>query len=108
MSERTKIIIISSVASEEIAIDIAQTLLEERCAGCINIVPKVRSIYRWKGEITDDRESMMIIKTVEDKFEEVNAILEEKSGYETTEVLSFDVKRGSKAYLDWVESCVAE
>lgn len=103
MISENKIIIISSVDSEDTAIKIAQILLDNYLAACINIIPKVHSIYRWKGEITDDRESILLIKTVDEHFSGVESILNKHSGYEVSEVLSFDIKDGSEPYLKWVE-----
>lgn len=102
----SKVMVVSTVATEEIAINCAQVVLESNLAACVNIVPKIHSIYRWKGQIVDDRESMLIIKTVKGCYEDVRDVLEECSGYEVTEVLCLDIADGAEAYLKWVEDCV--
>lgn len=103
MAEHKKIIVVTSVSSEDVAISIAQELLENYHAACINIIPRVRSIYRWKGQITDDRESVLIIKSRQDHFTQVRATIEALSGYECPEVLSFIVDSGSAQFLEWVD-----
>lgn len=104
MSDPKKLLVITSVTSEDVAIQLAQELLENYVAACINIVPKVRSIYRWKGNITDDHESICIIKTREDKFDEVKKIIELVSGYDIPEVLAFEIKDGAEQFLTWVDA----
>ena len=104
MSDPKKIIVVTSVTSEDVAIQLAQELLENYVAACVNIIPKVHSIYRWKGEICDDHESICVIKTREDKFAEVKGIIEAVSGYDIPEVLAFEIKDGAEQFLSWVDA----
>jgi periplasmic divalent cation tolerance protein len=103
MAKDEKLIVITSVSSEDIAIQMAQELLETYNAACINILPKVHSIYRWKGRITDDFESILIIKTRSDRFADVKKVIEATSGYELPEILAIPVKKGSKEFLEWID-----
>jgi periplasmic divalent cation tolerance protein len=103
MGDNQKIVVISSVTSEDIAIHIAEELLEQYAAACINILPKVHSIYRWQGQVCDDFESVLVIKTRKDKFSQVKAIISELSGYECPEILAFKVDDGAKQFLQWVD-----
>lgn len=103
MGDKQKIVVISSVTSEDVAIEIAEELLEQYAAACINILPKVHSIYRWQGEVCDDFESVLVIKSRKDKFEQVKSIISELSGYECPEILSFEVDDGAKQFLQWVD-----
>lgn len=103
MGDKQKIVVISSVTSEDVAIEIAEELLDQYAAACINILPKAHSIYRWQGEICDDFESILVIKSRKDKFEKVKTIIKELGGYECPEILSFEVDDGAKQFLQWVD-----
>ena len=84
------------------AAGIARDLLDERLAACVSIVPGVRSLYRWQGQITDDGESLLIIKTKTALSDALEARLVEVHPYEVPEVLSLQVADGAEAYLTWV------
>lgn len=104
MAQPEKILVITTVSSEEIAIELSQELLENNHAACINILPKVRSIYRWKGEICDDRESFLVIKTRADHFKDVKSLIAKIGGYECPEILAFKVDKGGKQFLEWIDA----
>ncbi len=83
---------------------IARKLLKEKLAACINIIPSIESIYLWKGEIEEDSESIMVIKTKSELVEEVIKRIEELHSYEIPCILEITVNNGSKNYLNWIES----
>ncbi len=95
-------LILCTVPSEEVAERLARPLLEERLAACVNILPGVRSMYRWQGEIEDDRELLLMIKTDARCYQQVEQRIRELHPYEVCEVLALDVVAGSKPYLDWL------
>jgi periplasmic divalent cation tolerance protein len=100
------IAVVTTVGTEEQAYLIARELVARRQAACVNILPGVRSIYRWKGKICKDGELLLLIKTLEEEFEAVAATLRELHSYELPEILSFDVVRGERSFLDWISGCV--
>lgn len=108
MTHSDKLVMITTVSSEEIAIELAQELLENYQAVCVNILPKVRSIYRWKGEICDDRESFLIIKTRADRFDDVTRLIATVGGYECPEILALNIDKGGKQFLEWIDSVLDE
>lgn len=83
---------------------IARVLLDEKLAACINIIPVVDSIYLWKGNIEEDNESVMIVKTRSELVETLINRVEEIHTYEIPCILEIKVNNGSKNYLDWMES----
>src|SRR5436305_5430451 len=100
------IVVVTTVGTEEQAYLIAREIVARRQAACVNILPGVRSIYRWKGKICKDGELLLIIKTLEGEFEGVAATIRELNSYELPEILSFSVTHGEKGFLDWIVSSV--
>lgn len=96
------IIILCNTNSQENAELIAQTLVSEELCACVNIIPKIQSIYKWQGKIENDTEFLMLIKTKNELFEQVKNRILELHPYEVPEVISFDITNGNKEYLDWV------
>ncbi len=96
-------IVLVTAGSEEEAATIGRTLIEERLVACANIVPRIRSIYRWKGKIYDEQEFLVIIKTRTSLFEAVQKRVKELHSYEVPEIISFPVALGLPQYLEWVQ-----
>jgi periplasmic divalent cation tolerance protein len=81
---------------------IARALVEQRLAACVNIVPGLRSIYRWKGEVQDDAECLLLIKTRESRVEALAESIRRLHPYELPEVIAVPVVAGLAPYLDWI------
>ena len=96
------IVVVTTVGTEEQAYLIAREIVARRQAACVNVVPGIRSIYRWKGKICKDGELLLLIKTLEEEFEGVSATIRELHSYELPEILSFGVTRGEQGFLDWI------
>ncbi len=101
------VVVISTLPNAEKAAEIARVLVEERLAACVNLVPQVRSIYRWKGAICDETETLAVAKTTADRAEALHARLIELHPYELPEVLALQVSGGHGPYLEWVGASVA-
>ncbi|MBN8922961.1 MAG: divalent-cation tolerance protein CutA [Rhodanobacter sp. 68-29] len=86
---------------------LAETLVGERLAACVNRLPGVLSTYRWQGEVNTDNEELLLIKTTADRFEALKARLLALHPYELPELIALPIKRGHAAYLDWVRANVA-
>ena len=93
-----------TVGSADEAKKIARTLVEERLIACANIVPAVNSIYRWKGEVCDDDEVLIIMKSTQSRWERMASRIRELHSYEVPEIISLPVTEGSREYLDWVRA----
>ena len=102
-----KIVVFSTCASAEEAEKLARQLVEQGLAACANIVPNVRSVYRWRGAVESAAEHLLIIKSARPQFENLCAALERAHSYEVPEVLAVPVVAGSAAYLAWLESSLA-
>lgn len=81
---------------------IARALVEERLAACVNLVPAVRSIYRWQGAVEEQTEVLLVIKTRAERVEALAARLRALHPYELPELMALPVAGGLPAYLDWV------
>ncbi len=91
-----------TAASQEDAVRIARAVVEERLAACGNILGQVRSIYRWKGEVQDESEVMLVIKTRASLFEALRQRVVELHGYEVPEIIALPIELGHAPYLDWI------
>jgi periplasmic divalent cation tolerance protein len=100
------IVVVTTVGTEEQAYLIAREIVARRQAACVNILPGVRSIYRWQGKICKDGELLLIVKTMETEFEAVAATIRELHTYELPEILSFIVARGEPSFLEWIVASV--
>ena len=101
-----KRIVLTTAASEEEARKIARQLVERRIAACVNLVPKITSIYRWQGNIDEAQEWLLIVKTTAAAFGQVREAIAELHSYELPECVSLAIEDGSPAYLQWIAESV--
>ena len=101
-----EIIVLVTAPNQEEASKIAEALVDERLAACVNILPGVQSVYRWKGEVTRDSELLLIIKSTSERYDEVERRVGELHSYSTPEVIAIGVNRGAEGYLRWLREAV--
>jgi periplasmic divalent cation tolerance protein len=99
-------VILTTAGSEVEASHIARNLIERRLAACVNVVPGVRSIYRWQGIVHDDHEWLLMIKTRRDRFDAVHEAIRAIHSYEQPEIILIDVADGDEGYLRWIDGCL--
>ena len=99
-------VVLVTVPSAEKALELARTVVEERLAACVNVVPSVRSVYRWEGKVQDDAEALLVIKTTAAGLEPLRARLVALHPYQCPEVLALPVEAGHAPYLEWVGTSV--
>lgn len=95
-------LIMTSVGTEQQAVEISEELIERRLATCINIVPCLRSIYRWKGKVCEDTEYLLLIKTPQRFFDKVSEAIREFHSYELPEILGFPITNAEANFHEWV------
>ena len=93
---------ISTAPDADTGARIAQALVEERLAACVNVVPGIRSIYRWQGAIEDEQEVLLVIKTHAERVAALAERLCALHPYEVPELLAFPVETGLAPYLQWL------
>ena len=100
------LLMISTIGSEKEACRVARSLVEERLAACANVIPGVRSFFFWKGGICEEKEALILIKTMNRKAKKIMDKIKEIHSYEVPEIIFFRVEKGEKNYLKWVEKMV--
>jgi periplasmic divalent cation tolerance protein len=100
----TFVVVLCTTPSPEVSAQLARGLVEAELAACVNILPSVRSIYRWQGATHDDAESMMVIKTRAARVDELTAWLRTQHPYSEPEIIALPISAGSSSYLAWVAS----
>ena len=98
-----KIVVLSTCASPDEAGRIARGLVEKRLAACVNVLPGIRSIYRWQGAVEDEAEVLLVIKSSRALFNQLRIELERMHSYEVPEAIAIPVVEGSERYLAWMD-----
>lgn len=97
-------VVLVTAPTPDRAAEIARALVEERLAACGNVVPGLRSIYRWEGKVQDDAEALLLLKTTRDRFEALRERILALHPYDVPEVIALPVEAGSAPYLAWLAS----
>ena len=84
---------------------IARALVEERLAACGNVVPRLRSTFRWEGRVREEAEALLVLKTTRRRFQALRARVLALHPYQVPEILALPVEAGHAAYLEWIASC---
>ena len=95
-----------TAANREEAVRIAEMLVGARLAGCVQILPEIQSIYRWQGEVARENEVLLLAKTTNDRFDELDRAVKEIHSYETPEILALPATAVSGPYLKWLQAAV--
>jgi periplasmic divalent cation tolerance protein len=100
-------VVFVTAANEESAVAIGRALVEERLAACANLVGPIRSIYRWKDEVEDAAEHLLIIKTRASLYAALEKRVKELHSYEVPEIIAVKIESGSQQYLAWIHETTA-
>ncbi len=104
MNKTDRIIVLITVGSEEEAHKIAELLVNEKKAACVNIVPEIDSIFWWEGKIDSAQESLLLVKTRASLFPEIVELVKRMHSYEVPEIIALPIIAGSEDYLKWLDN----
>ncbi|MDH5364570.1 MAG: divalent-cation tolerance protein CutA [Dehalococcoidia bacterium] len=104
VEEQSKIVILITTGSEEEAHRIADQLLNQRKAACVNIMPRVDSLFWWQGKLDSAQESLLVIKTKASKLKEITELVKKVHSYEVPEVIALPIVGGNEDYLKWLDT----
>jgi len=100
------LLIVTTTDSEDLARSIASALVEAGEAACVNIVPGVRSVFRWEGELCNEEEYLLMIKTDAANWEAVRSRIRQLHSYQVPEVIAVPIAAGDPDYLNWLATQV--
>lgn len=103
-----EILVLNTTDTPDLAQKIASALVEAREAACVNIVAGIRSIYTWRGEVCDEGECLLLIKSSAEKFEAVRATIRRLHSYDVPEIIAVPITSGDPDYLSWLSSSIAD
>ncbi len=96
-----------TIDDQDKATEIARALVSRRLVACVNIIAPVRSLYLWKGEVCDDQELLLMMKTRAELFPDLERAVKELHPYEVPEIIGFGIDHGLEEYLDWINECTS-
>ena len=99
-------IILTTAGSAQEARKLARALVERRLAACVNVVPRIESVYRWQGKVESAREWLLVVKTTRARVKAVQAAIRELHSYDLPECIAIAIDAGSPAYLKWLTAQV--
>ncbi|HHQ40863.1 MAG TPA: divalent-cation tolerance protein CutA [Chromatiales bacterium] len=100
-------VVLCTCPDEGVGAEIGRMLVERRLAACVNVVPGLTSIYRWRGRVETDREVLLVVKTTAAALPALTAAVRERHPYELPEIVAVGVEDGLEEYLKWVDESVA-
>ena len=101
------LIVFCTCSSRDEALKLAQAIVSEEAATCVNIVPLVESVYRWEGKIETAQEVLLVIKTTRERFAALRDLIVKLHSYDTPELIGLPVVVGLEKYLAWLGATIA-
>ena len=99
-------IVLCNCPDAAVANNIAKRLVNDKLAACVNIVPQISSVYMWQDEVVDEQEIMLLIKSKQTLFNDIEALINQLHPYDVPEVISLDITKGNAPYLQWLNESV--
>ena len=101
------LLIMTACPNQEVAVELAKTLVQERLAACVNIVPGIYSVYRWQDAIEETREVLLLIKSVAANYAALESLIHKLHPYQVPEVLAIPIDQAAPNYVAWLQEMCA-
>jgi len=108
MPDSSAILVLCTCPDQDSAEKISQQLITTHAAACVNMVPGIRSCYRWQGKVETSSEVLLLIKAGADRYELLQETILKLHPYELPEIIAVPIDQGHRAYLDWITENTAE
>ena len=99
-------LVLCTCPDEQTAINIAENIVAQRLAACVNVLPAVYSVYHWQDNVESAKENMIIIKTTQEKYPSLEKVITSLHPYEVPEIIAVNIDNGLPEYLKWIESSI--
>lgn len=101
------LVVFTTTPNKAEAETLARKLVEQKLAACVQVVPRIMSFYRWEGEVQKDEEYLLLIKTLPEKFSDLEAFIKANHSYSVPEIAAVNVEDVSKEYLEWLNASIS-
>jgi periplasmic divalent cation tolerance protein len=98
------LIVLNTTPNIEEAESLARKIVETKLAACVQVLPQMKSFYFWENEIQTDSEHLLLIKTLEENFDDLEKFIRSNHSYDVPEIVALPVEKVSKGYLDWMRN----
>lgn len=102
------LIVLTTTPNEEEANRLAHAIVEAKLAACVQILPKMTSVYFWEGKVQTEAEHLLLIKTLNEKFDELSEFIRSNHSYEVPEIVAIDAEKVSEGYLNWMKEVMGD
>ena len=96
------IVVLTTTPTEEEAERLAQKIVGAKLAACVQVLPQIRSFYFWEGKVQNDPENLLLIKTLDEKFDELKEFIQGNHSYDVPEIVALRAEDVSESYLNWL------
>lgn len=102
------LMVLTTTPNKEEAEKLAKKIVEAKLAACVQVLPEIKSFYFWQGEIQKDSENLILIKTLQEKYNELEKFIRENHSYNVPEIIAFSAKEVSESYSNWAKDYLLE
>ncbi len=98
------VVVLTTVPTEEQAVTLARKIIESKLAACVQVLPPMKSFYWWENDVQVDSEHLLLIKTLADKYDELEKFIQTNHSYDVPEIVAFKASDAAENYLDWMKN----
>ncbi len=109
MQNQEEYLLVQTICPDQaLSIELARQIIEHKLAACVNVLPEVTSIYQWKGEVKQDSETLLLIKTTKSRYPALQKLITENHPYELPEVIAVPITEALPEFLSWIKETITE